>query len=161
GGEASQEAAAEGYVPAAALAVVAATGTAMSAAGWQQIQDISTEYGALRFAILSMLLKMQTCTVVRVEAVSNDGDVSAAGTVNVRPLVQTAQADGTSRPHEIIYGVPYMRIQGGANAIILDPKVGDVGVAVFASRDISGVKADPSSPHGEPAPSQRHHDWSD
>lgn len=133
----------------------------MSAAGWQQIQDIHTEYGALRFVIQSMLMKMQTFTVVRVEAVSNNGEVATAGTVNVRPLVQTAQADGTSIPHEIIYGVPYMRIQGGANAIILDPKVGDVGVVGFCSRDISGVKAKPSSPHGGPPSSARSYDWSD
>ena len=133
----------------------------MSAAGWQQIQDLSTEYGALRFVILSMLMKMQTCTAVRVVAVSNNGEVAAPGTVDVRPLVQTAQADGTSIPHEIIYGVPYCRVQGGANAVILDPKVDDVGIVVFASRDLSGVKSDPSSPHGAAPSSARAYDWAD
>lgn len=133
----------------------------MTAATWQQIQDIHTEYGSMRFVILSMLLRMQTFTVVRVEAVSNNGEVAAAGTVNVRPLVQTAQADGTSIPHEIIYGVPYMRVQGGTNAIILDPQVGDVGVVAFCSRDISGVKAKPNSAHGGPPSSARAYDWAD
>lgn len=133
----------------------------MSAAGWQQIQDLSTEYGALRFVILSMLMKMQTFTVVRVISVSNNGEVAVAGTVDVRPLVQTAQADGTSIPHEIIYGVPYSRVQGGTNAIIMDPQVGDVGVVAFASRDLSGVKSDPSSPHGAAPSSARAYDWSD
>ena len=133
----------------------------MSAAGWQQIQDLSTEYGALRFVILSMLMKMQTATAVRVVAVSNNGEVAAPGTVDVRPLVQTAQADGTSIPHEIIYGVPYCRVQGGANAVILDPKVDDVGIVVFASRDLSGVKSDPSSPHGAAPSSARAYDWAD
>lgn len=131
------------------------------ARGWQEIKDIATEYGAQRFMILSMLMRMQTATVVRVEAVSNSGNVAAPGTVDVRPLVQTTQADGTSISHEIIYGVPYSRIQGGTNAVILDPQVGDVGVAVFCSRDISGVKSKPSSPHGGPAPSARAYDWSD
>lgn len=133
----------------------------MSAAGWQQIQDLSTEYGALRFVILSMLMKMQTFTVVRVEAVSNNGEVAVAGTVDVRPLVQTAQADGTSIEHKLIYGVPYSRVQGGTNAIILDPQVGDVGVVGFASRDLSGVKSDPSSPHGAAPSSARAYDWAD
>ncbi len=131
------------------------------AKGWQQIQDISTEYGVLRFVIRSMLLKMQTAMPVRVLAVSNNGEVAVAGTVDVLPLVQTAQADGTSLEHKPIYGVPYMRVQGGANAIIMDPQVGDVGIAVFCSRDINGVKADPSSPHGEPPSSARAYDWSD
>jgi hypothetical protein len=36
--------------------------------------------------------------------------------------------------------VPYFRVQGGADAIIIDPKVGDLGIAVFCSRDITGVK---------------------
>lgn len=131
------------------------------AKGWQQIQDIATEYGMLRFVIRSALLQMQTAMPVRVVSVSNNGEVGAAGTVDVRPLVQTAQADGTSQSHEIIYGVPYVRTAGGTNAIIMDPQVGDVGIAVFASRDISGVKANPDSPHGEPAPSARAYDWAD
>lgn len=131
------------------------------AKGWQQIQDISTEYGMLRFVIRSALLQMQTAMPVSVISVSNNGEVAAAGTVDVRPLVQTAQADGTSQSHEIIYGVPYVRTAGGTNAIIMDPKVGDVGIAVFASRDISGVKAKPTSPHGAPAPSARAYDWAD
>lgn len=133
----------------------------MSAAGWQQIQDLHTEYGALRFVITSLLMRMQTAMPVRVLAVSNNGEVAAAGTVDVLPLVQTAQADGTSQPHKPIYGVPYMRVQGGTNAVILDPKVGDIGIAVFCSRDISGVKSDPSSEHGEPPSSARAYDWSD
>lgn len=133
----------------------------MTAATWQGIKDIASEYGAQRFMILSMLLKMQTFTVCRVISVSNNGEVAVAGTVDVRPLVQTSQADGTSIPHEIIYGVPYMRVQGGKNAIIIDPQVGDVGVVGFCSRDISGVKAKPNSPHGGPPSSARSYDWSD
>ena len=34
-----------------------------------------------------------------------------------------------------------MRIQGGANAVILDPQVGDIGIAVFCDRDISALKS--------------------
>jgi phage baseplate assembly protein gpV len=44
-------------------------------------------------------------------------------------------------PHGTIYSVPYFRLQGGANAVILDPQVGDIGIAVFAESDISSVKA--------------------
>jgi phage baseplate assembly protein gpV len=32
-------------------------------------------------------------------------------------------------------------MQGGTSAVILDPQAGDIGVAVFASRDISKVKS--------------------
>ena len=38
-----------------------------------------------------------------------------------------------------------MRIQGGNNAFIIDPKVGDIGMCNFADRDISRVKETKSS----------------
>lgn len=41
----------------------------------------------------------------------------------------------------IIYNVPYTQIQGGKNAIIIEPKVGDLGFCVFCQRDISAFKA--------------------
>jgi hypothetical protein len=63
--------------------------------------------------------------------------------VDVQPLVN--QIDGSNppnaTPHTIIYGVAYLRMQGGSNAIIMDPEPGDIGLAVFASRDISKVKS--------------------
>ena len=40
---------------------------------------------------------------------------------------------------EPIYGLPYCRLQAGANGVILKPEVGDIGVVVYARRDISSV----------------------
>lgn len=37
--------------------------------------------------------------------------------------------------------MPYLRMQGGTNAIILDPEVGDIGLAVVSDRDVSNVKS--------------------
>ena len=34
----------------------------------------------------------------------------------------------------VIHNVPYMRIQGGANGIILDPAIGDIGIATVCDR---------------------------
>jgi hypothetical protein len=48
-----------------------------------------------------------------------------------------ADSAGNTKPHKTIFKCPYLRIQGGANAIILDPQVGDIGIAVFADRDIT------------------------
>jgi GpV Apex motif/Phage protein Gp138 N-terminal domain len=45
---------------------------------------------------------------------------------------------GLAQP--ILYNVPYLRIQGGANAVIIDPKAGDIGICLFTSRDISSIK---------------------
>ena len=55
--------------------------------------------------------------------------------------------------------MPYHRPQNGTNGIIMDPKAGDIGVIVCASRDISSVKAnkgDASAPG-----SFRRHDLAD
>lgn len=101
------------------------------------------EYNKIAFAVQQALSKMQTGTLVRIEACTNDGDLSPVGFVDVTPLVN--QIDGSQpanpTPHVTIYGLPYLRMQGGSNAVILDPQPGDIGVAVFASRDISKVKS--------------------
>lgn len=99
------------------------------------------EYNNVMFVVLQAISKMQTATLVRVEACSNSGDLSPVGTVDITPLPN--QIDGSlppnPTPYVTIYGVPYLRIQGGSNAVILDPQEGDIGLAVFASRDISKV----------------------
>jgi len=101
---------------------------------------------------------MATTTVVKVVSVSNSGGVSPVGTVNVQPLVNQINGIGDGTPHGIVYGLPYFRLQGGADAIILDPKAGDIGIAVFCSRDISGVKS--TKKISNPG-SYRKFDWAD
>lgn len=108
--------------------------------GAQQVTSATDERNALDFMIRMTLGQMATATVVRVLAVSNAGDVSPVGTVDVQPLVAQVDGNGNATPHGTLYSLPYFRLQGGANAVILDPQVGDLGLAVFASRDISAVK---------------------
>lgn len=62
------------------------------------------------------------------------------GFVNVQPLVNQIDGEGNATPHGTVFNLPYSRLQGGANAVIMDPQPGDIGVAVFADRDISVVK---------------------
>jgi len=57
-----------------------------------------------------------------------------------------------------IYGVPYLRLQGGANAVIIDPQAGDIGVCLFASRDISKIKS--TRAPGNPGTNRRY-DYAD
>ncbi len=44
--------------------------------------------------------------------------------MDVLPLVMQQTGDGHAVPHDVIYNVPYIRVQGGKTAIILDPQVG-------------------------------------
>lgn len=98
------------------------------------------EFNNMAFMVQQALGKMQTATLVRIESCTNAGGLSPVGYVNVTPLVNQLDGQGNPTPHVTIYNVPYFRLQGGANGIIIDPQKGDIGVAVFASRDISQVK---------------------
>lgn len=99
------------------------------------------EHNINSFTILQWISKMQTAMPVRIIACTNNGGVGPFGFVDVLPLVNQIDGQGRATPHETIYGIPYFRMQGGTNAVIMDPQIGDIGICVFASRDISKVKA--------------------
>jgi hypothetical protein len=107
--------------------------------GFQSATSDRSLFNANTFLILQILNRISTATLVRVEAVSNAGEVALVGTVNVKPLVDQVDGSGNTTPHGIIYGLPYFRVQGGTDAVILDPKVGDIGAAIFFDRDVSAV----------------------
>ena len=109
--------------------------------GQQKPQSTWGEFNNLAFMVQQALAKMQTATLVRIESCTNSGGLSPVGYVDVTPLVNQLDGQGNPTPHVTIYNLPYFRLQGGANGVIIDPQKGDIGVAVFASRDISQVKA--------------------
>jgi hypothetical protein len=102
--------------------------------------DSADDHAAMTFMTRQLLAKMQTVTLVKVLACTNAGGVTAVGTVDVQPLVTQLAGDGTATLYAPLFKLPYFRLQGGANALILDPQVGDIGMAGFCSRDISAVK---------------------
>jgi phage baseplate assembly protein gpV len=120
--------------------------------------DNASDVGRLQFVIRAALSGLRTAMPVRVEAVTNDGGLSPIGTVDVQPLVSSVDGDEGTWEMPLISNVPYMRIQGGTNGIIIDPVVGDIGIATTCDRDISTVKntSDISAPG-----SVRKHDMSD
>lgn len=117
----------------------------------------ASEFQALRFLLSQRLRRVQTAILVQVQAV-HGGGVGPVGTVDVVPLVDQVDGAGNAVPHVTIYSRPYARIQGGTNAFILDPQIGDIGLMVFCSRDISAVIA--SKQHGPP-PSARVFNYAD
>lgn len=105
--------------------------------------DTADDYHAMVFVIKQLLGRVATSTLVKVVSCTNNGGVAPIGTVNVVPLVNQVSGDGQTIEHGTLYKLPYFRLQGGRNAVIIDPQPGDVGLASFCSRDISAVKADP------------------
>jgi len=98
------------------------------------------EVARIQLIIKAAMTGMRTSMPVSVMAVTTNGGLSPIGYVDVQPLVSSVDASGVTWEHGIIHNVPYMRIQGGANGIILDPVVGDIGIALVCDRDISTVK---------------------
>lgn len=98
-------------------------------------------YNENLFLIHQVLAAVSTAKLVRVEAVTNAGDLSPVGFVDVLPLVNQLDGENNAVPHGVVHNLPYFRLQGGTNAVILDPQVGDIGLANFADRDISAVKS--------------------
>lgn len=115
------------------------------------------EWNQLLFAMRQQMALLNTSMPVEVLSVQAFG-VAPVGFVSIQVLVDQFTGDNKTIPHGEIPNVPYFRLQGGNNAIIIDPKVGDIGMASFSSRDISAVKnARMQAPPG----SRRMYDMSD
>lgn len=111
-----------------------------NAPGQRRPNTDSSKFSTLSFVIRQYLAGARTAMPVIVRGVRNTGGVEPVGTVDVEPLVSQLDGAGKIVSHGIIYDLPYLRMQGGVNAIILDPEVGDIGLAVVSDRDVSKVK---------------------
>ncbi|GAN61539.1 hypothetical protein ACI01nite_26680 [Acetobacter cibinongensis] len=134
------------------------SGTDQSAyLGQAQASDTAGSVNPILFAIRQQMARMAGATLVQVKSVSAKG-LEPVGFVDAIPMVQQVNGRGLLSPMPMIYNLPYLRLQGGKSAVIVDPIVGDIGLAVFASRDISNVKQ--ARAPGAPG-SHRIHSWSD
>jgi hypothetical protein len=94
-----------------------------------------------KYIINTLIGAMHTCAMVRVTAVSVPTDsLEPIGRCSIQPLVQKVDGNNNVYSRGEIDNVPYLRVQGGTNAIVIDPVVGDIGIAAFCDRDISMVK---------------------
>jgi hypothetical protein len=127
----------------------------MSATVSSTPNSAASDSNSIDFMIAQYMNKVWTSTLVVVKSVTNAGALSPVGYVSVQPLVGMIDIEGKVYDHGEISNAPYFRLQGGTDAIILDPKVGDIGIALFASRDITAVKkAKKPSPPGS---DRKHH----
>lgn len=99
-----------------------------------------SDFNAQSHLIQSMTAQMATATLGLVLAVT-PGGIGGSSFVDIQPMVAQSDGAGNTTPHGIIHNVPVFRLQSGGSAVVLDPVVGDIGIVVFASRDISAVKA--------------------
>lgn len=108
--------------------------------GFRTAPDGLSQYNVLQF-MMQQMLDNKVCTAIPAKVLKViPGEGLLAGTVEIQPMVNQITADNSPITHGTIFNVPYVRSQGGKNAIIIDPVVGDFGIAIFAMRDISLVK---------------------
>jgi hypothetical protein len=100
----------------------------------------NSQYNALSFMIQQAIREqVNTCIICKVVGVSD-------GYVDVLPLVTQVSGKDEAIAPTTLYHLPYMRYHAGIAAVILNPVVGDIGLAVFAGKDCSNVKVGTSEP---------------
>lgn len=104
--------------------------------GFMGVQDSHDPVNAIEF-VVRQIISRGVCTGMIVKILSVD---TSAKTLDAQPMVDQVTPDGTSIPHGPIHEIPYGYEQGGSCQIKLDPVAGDIGVIVFAHRDITRVK---------------------
>ena len=138
--------------------------------GTLRLDSQTADFNAHQFMIDQGLSKISHATLVQVTNVSTKGEVGPVGTISMVPLAKMQDAMGNVHAHGELHNIPYFRMQGGKDkAIIMDPKVGDIGIAIFADRDISAVKKNNAAWDGtkkvtdaqSPPGSFRQHDMAD
>ncbi|WP_336193314.1 phage baseplate protein [Providencia stuartii] len=102
-------------------------------------EDICGGARTQEFIINSLIGRIGTVTVCRVVKVKGGG-VNPVGFVDIVPMVLQVDGAGNAFDNATVFNVPYFRYQGGSNAVILDPKIGDIGICLVSSRDISKIK---------------------
>jgi len=126
--------------------------------GQQDSGSAAGDFNTMAFVFQRLLSKIRTIDLVQVISCTNSGGVAPVGMVNVQVLTNQMTGNRTPVPHGTIFNLPYLRIQGGASAVILDPVAGDIGMCAFCSRDISAVKV--AKGQANPGP-YRMFDWAD
>lgn len=118
---------------------------------------VTGDWNALRFQIQQQLMNLNTCIPVRVTKVYGAG-LNPVGFVDVLVLVNQVSGNDMALDNLEIPNVPYFRLQGGSNAVVIDPEEGDIGMGNFCSRDISAVK---NARQAAPPGSRRAYNFSD
>lgn len=100
----------------------------------------TSDYNSILSIIKQVLGETRTVTLVQIVKVTVSDAVGPVGFCDVLPIVNMLDGLGTAYKHSNVFGLCYFRLQGGPNAVIMDPKIGDIGIAVISDRDISTVK---------------------
>lgn len=101
----------------------------------------SSPYNQLKFIVENAINGyVNTAIPVIVNSCTAPGPGGASGYVSATPLICQRGSDGNALKPVTIPKLPFYRAQSGKTAIVIDPKPGDIGLAIFAQQDSSKVK---------------------
>ncbi len=98
--------------------------------------DTSCDANMLGYVFSRLIGNMTFVKIVRVIDVN-----TSSGVVDLEGLLYTVNANGESlNDGGRYFSIPYLRLQRGVSAVVMNPVVGDVGLMVCCDRDITGIK---------------------
>ena len=101
---------------------------------------LESPFGARWFMIDQLIKRISTATLVQVGSVTTNGALAPIGQLDATPLVNMIDGANNASAHGPVRSLCYFRLQAGKKAVIMDPKAGDIGLAVICDRDIQAVK---------------------
>lgn len=107
--------------------------------GQQGLSDPGSDFGVIAFIVEQLLGEVRTIVPVKVVAVTGGGVGAGPPKVDVLPLVKQMDGIGTTQSHGNVLSLPVMRWKSGNGSIVVDPVVGDLGLALVSDRDMSAV----------------------
>jgi len=111
--------------------------------------DVASEQNRLSYVITKMLSQATFIELVLISAIDTDAE-----TVTIKPLSKSVDGSGVAKDAELVYDIPYFRLQMGKSAIVMDPEVGDIGIMLVCDQNIHNIKE--SKAAAIPANGQRH-----
>lgn len=105
------------------------------------IADVGSEFNVMAFVVDQLLGEVRTIVPVKVVAVTGGGVASGPPKVDVLPLIKQMDGTGTTTSHGNVLSLPVIRWKSGNGSIVIDPVVGDIGLAIVSDRDMSAVVA--------------------
>ena len=126
----------------------------MSYSGQMRSSCTNSDCNRNDFQIRQSNAMIRTNTPVKVIAVHKTNQFDQY-TVDVQPMINMQDREGTSKEHGTVYGIPMSNGCGNNGSCIVQPKVGDFGHMTIGDRDSS--KAYKNKSISDPGSHRSHH----
>lgn len=115
--------------------------------GAQDAYSTTSTVNQTRFQTTQALKRdVQTSYLARVDKCESTEETSGATYVALTPLTAQTDAEGKKLEMLSIPKIPFVRVQQGIAAFVLDPVPGDIGVVSVCKHDISPIKQGVTEP---------------